>query len=381
MWFPYSNQDRSPAQRQRLAELRGRMEPLAEITQVKGDSECRNGIASVFGKPDEFCDFEKLRKPSEEIADCGEQMGSGGMMLKGCMSRYSYVRYALTAGLDEQSRLGINPFKLGIVAATDTHNGAPAAGLEEGHLGSHGMDRSAQNRLLGEVEVPGDIAKGSPVRYSPGGIAGIYAHENSRDALFEAMQRKETFGTSGPRISPRFFAGWELDEDICASGNYPVEAYQNGVPMGGDISPPATDQSGSPLFVASAHKDPRDGGNLLQRIQIVKGWIDQEGRTQQAVVDIAGDGNNGASVDPNTCAVSGQGFKQLCNTWRDPDFNPDIAAVYYLRVLENPSCRWSHYDCLSIAEEDRPATCKDPEVPWQIQERAWTSPIWYTPID
>jgi hypothetical protein len=379
MWFPYSNQDLSLEEQKRLALLRSRMEPLAEIMQVKGDSECRNGIASVFGKPDEFCNFEKLRKPDEEISDCGEEIGSGGMMLKGCISRYSYVRYALTAGLIEQAKLGTNPFKLGIVAATDTHNGAPAAGREKGHLGSHGTDRSVLNRLLGEVEVPGEIAKGSPVRYSPGGIAGIYAQENSREALFEAMHNRETFGTSGPRITPRFFAGWDVDEGICSDEAYPGQAYVQGVPMGSDLPPPSQPRADGPVFVASAHADSREGSNLLQRIQVIKGWVDSEGRRQQAVIDIAGDGNNGASVDPSSCAVSGPGFRQLCTTWRDPDFDSDVAAVYYVRVLENPSCRWSHYDCLSLPENERPASCSDPDLPWKIQERAWTSPIWYTP--
>jgi Protein of unknown function (DUF3604) len=379
MWFPYSNQNLPQAEKQRLAQLRSRLEPLVEITQVKGDSECRNGIASVFGATDELCDFEKLRKPSEEIADCGEEVGSGGMMLKGCVSRYSYVRYALTAGLNEEAKLGTNPFKLGIVAATDTHNGAPAPGREKGHQGSHGTDRPAQHRLIGEVEVPGDVAKGSPVRYSPGGIAGVYARENSREALFEAMQNRETFGTSGPRITPRFFAGWNLDENICASDAYPGIAYQQGVAMGGDLQPLPGEQVKAPVFVASALADTREGGNLLQRIQVVKGWIDDQGRTQQAVFDVAGDANNGASVDPQNCAVSGTGFRQLCSSWQDPDFDAGTAAVYYVRVLENPSCRWSHYDCLSIPEEKRPASCSDPELPWKIQERAWTSPIWYTP--
>jgi len=379
MWLPYSNLDIPGEERRRLSALRARVEPLAEIYQAKGDSECRNGIASVFGAPDEFCEFEKLRSAREDIADCGEAAGSGGMLLKGCASRYSYVRYALTAGLREGSRLGVNPFKLGIVAATDTHNGTPAAGLENGHMGSHGADRERGNRLLGEVEVPGDVARGSPVRYSPGGIAGVYAHENSRAALFDAMRRRETFGTSGPRIEPRFFAGWQLDPGLCGSPAYLAEAYRDGVAMGGDLPPRPAQAAGGPVFVASASRDPRDGANLLQRIQVVKGWVDAQGRTRQSVYNIAGDPDNGAGVDPATCAVSGPGFNQLCASWRDPEFDPDVAAVYYLRVLENPSCRWSHYDCLALPENERPATCNDPDLPWQIQERAWTSPIWYTP--
>ncbi len=378
MWYPYSNLDIPDEERRRLSALRARVEPLAEISQVKGDSECRNGIASVLGAPDEFCDFEKLRSPAEAIPDCGEEMGSGGMLLKGCASRYSYVRYALTAGLLEASRLGTNPFKFGIIAATDTHNGTPAAGLEKNHRGSHGSDREAANRLLGEVDVPGDIAKGSPVRYSPGGIAGVYAEENSREALFDAMRRRETFGTSGPRIEPRFFAGWALPEDICDSPDFLASAYRGGVPMGADL-PPGPGGSGGPVFVASASRDPRAGAAPLQRIQVVKGWVDAAGATHQAVFDIAGDPDNGATVDPDSCALVGPGFDQLCTSWRDPHFDPAVAAVYYARVLENPSCRWSHHDCIALPAPERPPSCSDPGVPWQIQERAWTSPIWYDP--
>lgn len=379
MWFPYSNQSMPTAEKKRLSALRAKLEPLTEIMQVKGDSECRNGIASVFGEPDEFCNFEKLRPANEKIEDCGEEFSSGGMMLKGCVSRYSFVRYALTAGLAEKNKLGVNPFEMGIVAASDTHIGAPAVAREKGHLGSHGNDRDVQSRLLGKVKVPGDIAAGSPVRYSPGGIAGVYASQNSRSALFEAMQQRETFGTSGPRITPRFFAGWQLDENLCESEATIEKAYAQGVPMGSTIPQPTASTHSQPTFMLSANRDARDGGNFLQRLQIVKGWIDNEGKTHQAVYDVVGARDGEASVDPQTCAVSGRGFAQLCSTWRDPEFNADIAAVYYMRALENPSCRWSQYDCLSLPEQERPASCSDPELPWQIQERAWTSPIWYYP--
>ena len=376
MWHPYSNRDLPVAEQRRQAALQARLEPLAEIMQVKGDSECRNGLPSVLGAPDEYCDFEKLRAPSEQVEDCGEAIGSDGMMLKGCLSRYNYVRYALTAGIKESQRLGINPFKLGIVAASDTHNGAPTAGLEKGHPGSHGTDRKIKHRLLGKVDVPGGIAAGSPVRYSPGGIAGVYAQQNTRAAIFDAMRARETFGTSGPRITPRFFAGWNLPDDLCQAQDYLEQAYRHGVPMGTDL-PAYNGGIQAPVFIASAHRDPLDRGQPLQRIQIIKGWIDAQGRTHQAVYDVAG-GENGASVDRATCKVSGAGHSQLCGSWRDPEFDPAVSAVYYARVLENPSCRWSHHDCLSLPESDRPDSCSDPDLPWQIQERAWTSPIWYT---
>ncbi len=378
MWYPYSNRDLDADTRQRQATLRRELEPLAEIMQTKGDSECRNGIASVLGAADEFCDFEKLRAAGEQIEDCGEALGSGGMMLTGCTSRYNFVRYALAAGLKEHRDLGVNPFAMGIIAATDTHNGMPAAGSENNYLGSHGMDRNVLSRLQGSKEVPGDIGKGSPVRYGPGGIAGVYAHENTRDALFDAMRRRETFGTSGPRIEPRFFAGWQLDRVSCQSSDLLAQAYELGVPMGSEINPSdAGAGSEGPVFLASATRDPRDGANLLQRIQIIKSWVDQNGATHQAVHDVAGDPQNQASVDATTCAVRGSGFNQLCATWRDPDFDPAVSAVYYARVLENPSCRWSRHDCIRLPEDQRPASCDDPTLPWQVQERAWTSPVWY----
>ena len=375
MWFPYSNRALKPEERVRQAALRAKLEPLAEIMQTKGDSECRNGIGSVLGAADEFCDFEKLRAPAEDIDDCEETVGSGGMMLSGCTSRYNFVRYALAAGLKEQSEYGVNPFEMGIIAATDTHNGLPHAASESDYQGSHGIDRNALRRLQERTEVPGGIGAGSPVRYNPGGLAGIYASENSREALFNAMKRRETFGTSGPSIRPRFFAGSNLDDLDCQDPDLLAKAYRQGTPMGGVLKRQESNQE--PAFLVSASADPAAG--LLQRIQIIKSWVDAQGNTHQAIHDVAGDPDNGARVDPDSCAVSGSGFKQLCASWKDPDFDPQTAASYYSRVLENPSCRWSRWDCIRLPEADRPASCEDAEIPWQVQERAWTSPIWYYP--
>jgi hypothetical protein len=323
-----------------------------------------------------LCDFEKLRKPSLPFEDCGEDYGSGGMRLVGCLSRFSYARYALSAGLEEERKLGVNPFKMGIVAATDNHNGTPTSDSETHYMGANGLDRVARNRLRGEVEVPGGIAKGSPVRYGPGGVAGVWAEENSRQSIFNAMQRRETFGTSGPRIEPRFFGGWELPADLCQSDDMITNAYDSGVPMGSDL-PVNSDLARSPMFLVSAPQDPN--GNLLQRIQIVKGWVDTDGKTYQAIYDVAGDANNGASVNINTCEPQGPGYSQLCAVWQDRDFNPETSAVYYSRVVENPSCRWSTWQCNALPEEERPESCTNGEVPKTIQERAWTSPIWVMP--
>ncbi len=376
MWQPYRYTDMPVTGRREHARLRAAFEPLAEIMQTKGDSECRNGLPSVLGAPDEFCNFEKLRPPEEEIVDCGNEQGAGGMMLKGCLSRFNYLRHVLPEGQADAAALGFNPFRLGIIAATDTHNGAPAAEQEATYQGSHGSDRDRQHRLRGKVDVPGGIATGSPVRYNPGGLAGLYAPQNSREALFAAMQRRETFGTSGPRIQPRFFAGWDLAPDLCAQPDMLARAYRDGVPMGADL-PPAPAPEGTPVFAVSAQRDP--AGGLLQRVQIIKAWVDDQGRSHQRVHDVAGSPDNGAGVDIDSCRAYGPGHDQLCATWQDPDFAPGQAAVYYARVLQNPSCRWSQYDCLAIPEAERPPSCSDDSLPRVIQERAWTSPIWYQP--
>jgi hypothetical protein len=298
------------------------------------------------------------------------------MMMQGCESRFSYVRYALSTGLSEQEKLGVNPFKLGIIAASDNHNGTPAAELEQGHMGANGVDRDSLRRLTSGVEVPGGIAKGSPIRYGPGGVAGLWAEENTRESLFAAMRRRETFGTSGPRITPRLFCGWAFPDDICSSPEMVAEAYQLGVPMGSDLPvSPAADVA--PKILVSASRDPMS--YPLQRIQIIKGWVDDKGRTQQAVYDVAGNPDNGASVDTASCETRGSGFAQLCTVWQDPDFDPSMPAVYYSRIIENPSCRWSTYDCNALSVEQRPESCDDPTIPKAIQERAWTSPVWYQP--
>ena len=360
----------------RLAELRQRLEPLVEIMQVKGDSECRNGLYQVLGSADELCDFEKLREPSEPAKDCELSTGVGGMQLSSCISRLSFVRYGLIEGLKEQQRLGINPLKLGIIAAGDNHNATGGAVSEAHFEGASGQDTLPQDRLQGEIKV-GEVATSSPVRSNPGGLAGIWAEENSREALFTAMKRRETFGTSGPRIVPRFFGGWHFPEDLCEQADFAAQGYQQGVPMGSDL-PAAPNKNSAPVFALSALRDATEEGAPLQRIQVIKGWLDDEGRMHQDIYDVAGNADNGASVDINTCERKGEGYPQLCSVWQDPNFDPKRDAVYYARVVENPSCRWSTYQCNELAISDRPPSCNDPEVPKTIQERAWTSPIWYT---
>ena len=362
------------AQRTR-ASLRGRIERLVEISQIKGDSECRNGFAGVMGKPDEFCEYEEWRGPETE--DCGaDGTGFGALLDQGCVSRRDYVRYALVEGFREQERLGVNPYKVGIVAATDTHNANPGDVEEYSYQGWQGSPDATIAARLDPGTSP--VNASNSLTSSPGGLAGVWAEENSRDAIFDAFKRRETFGTSGPRITARFFGGWRFDPALCGQPDLVARGYAEGVPMGGDL-PPRPDGAGAPRFVVSAMRDvgtQEHPGGLLQRSQVVKGWLGDDGQFHQAVYDVAG-GENGAGVDMATCRPRGVGHNSLCSVWTDPDFDPDRNAVYYVRVLENPSCRWSTRQCLEQPADERSPACSDPSVPKTIQERLWTSPIWY----
>jgi hypothetical protein len=371
------------AQRAR-ALLRADIERLAEISQIKGDSECRNGMWNVVGATDEFCDYEQWRGP--EFEDCKDGTGKGALFDQGCVSRSDFIRYSLLEGFREQRRIGVNPFKLGIIAATDTHNATPGDVEEYSYSGWAGSsDASPAQRLA----VPANkVTLTYPARSNPGGVAGVWAEENSRDSIFDAMKRRETFGTSGPRMTARFFGGWKLPADLCAMPDLAERGYAMGVPMGGDLPARPADAS-APAFVVSALRDsgiPEHPGGLLQRIQIVKGWVDAQDALHQVVYDVAG-GPNDASVDPQTCEPRGEGHEALCSVWTDPEFDPAQSAVYYVRVLENPSCRWTARQCLTALDGATgargnpagkpPAVCDDPSIPTTIQERLWTSPIWY----
>ncbi|MCP5042558.1 MAG: DUF3604 domain-containing protein [bacterium] len=367
------------------AALRIEIEPIIEIFQHKGDSECRRGVPGVMDNEDELCDWERFENAAfsrfSETANpgaCydGPLADSLPRLGPSCLSRLSYARYVLTEGLAEEERIGVNPFKFGLSASTDSHN-ALAGGVEErsypGHLGKG--DLSPSKRTNYSPEIAGNANN------NPGGLIGVWAQENDRAALFDAMRRKEVFGTSGPRIVPRLFAAWTLPEDLCGADDLVARADTAGVAMGGDL-PPAPDSSAAPSFLSLALADAGTldfPGNPLQRLQIIKGWIDGDGERRQAVYEVAGDPSNGASVDTDTCETSGEGFQQLCSVWTDPDFRPEQRAVYYMRAVENPSCRYNAWQCIGLEGKDRPADCDDPDRKLVIQERAWTSPIWYTP--
>ncbi len=373
------------AQRQR-AELRIATEPIVEVMQHKGSSECRVEMPGIVGAPDELCSFEKFEdfafqstKGSNDPGLCYDGAFADYIPHLGpdCLSPTSYVRYALIEGLSEEERLGVNPFKFGLMASTDTHNGL-AGGVRErdfpGHLGL--ADDTPQKRVSWDRRIVGNASN------NPGGLIGVWAEQNTRADLFDAMRRREVFGTTGPRISVRFFGGWDLDEDLCEQSNQVARAYDAGVPMGSDL-PDRGGHTDPPRFLLTAARDPgtEDApGGLLQRIQIVKGWVNDEGALEQRVFEVGGEARSTATVDPNTCEPIGAGYDALCSVFGDPDFDPKNRAVYYARVIENPSCRYDAWQCLALEGQDRPSDCDAEGTPRTIQERAFSSPIWYTPL-
>lgn len=374
MFSPPAPNDGSKEAQAARARTRAEMEPLVEIFQHKGNSECLPSVSGILGEPDELCTFEELR---ERVAaeDCGDDLGTNGLVNQGCVSRYDFVRGALLAGLSEERRLGVNPLRLGVIGSTDTHNAAAGATEETDYAGHVGSEESTPEERLttGMAQPSGLIA-------NPGGLAGVWAVENSRDALFEALARRETFGTSGTRIAPRFFGGYDLATDLCDQRDFVASADRDGVPMGGTLQPPGK-EGAAPRFLAAAMKDPADFAAPLQRLQIIKGWLDASGALRYKVFEVAGDADAPASVDEETCERQGDGHASLCTVWTDPEFDVSEHAYYYLRVVENPSCRWSWRECLRIPSNERPESCSDPTIPRVIQELAWTSPIWFSPLD
>lgn len=360
-----------------LARLRQRAEPLMEIFQHKGQSECINGLTGIHTADDPFCEIEQVREiggtttildtalPTEQCAE--DETGNGGMIDTGCISKNDFLRGALLTGMAEGERLGVNPLKLGVIASTDTHESIPGAVDEQSWPGHVGRERELELRLQKKTGLPYRLDG------SPGGLAGVWATENSRDAIFNAMLRRETFGTSGPRIKPRFFAGWSYAENLCEEDVWIENAYKEGVPMGSDLQgQPAA--KAKPRFFATALKDPQ--GNPLQLLQLVKGWIDKKGEQHVRVTDIAGDPEKSASIDTATGEMRGPGYSQLCTVYVDVDFSPEESAYYYLRVVEVPSLRWSQAQCIAVAEAERPGNCEN-DARKTTREMAWTSPIWY----
>jgi Protein of unknown function (DUF3604) len=361
--------DGSPVDRA-WSELRARNEPLAEVTQVKGTSETH----PLLSPNDEFAGFEIMEW----------YIGSATPITK---FDGGYVRKAMKDGLEIEKQTGANPYKFGLVGASDTHNAAGSY-EEDNYLSKVGIQDSTPQRR-GSAPPDGktwDTYKpaDSIARYSTwgaSGLTGVWAEENTREEIYGALKRKETFATSGPRIRVRFFAGYGIGASPITTDEGVKNAYASGVAMGADLVGKA---DGRPDFQVMAIRDANSAP--LQRIQIVKGWLDKTGKAQEKVFDVAcADGgtvdpktqrcsDNGARVDVKTCAYDqDKGDAELSAVWSDPEFDPALNAFYYARVLENPTCRWSTWDANRLGIDPNPALQKT------IQERAYTSPIWFIP--
>jgi hypothetical protein len=352
------------------AELRSRNEPLVEISQIKGTSETHPSLSPN----DEWANFEIMESYIGQDKPVTKFHGS-------------YVRQALKDGIALQEAKGFNPFKLGFIGSTDTHVSAPGSGNEDNYFGKVG-------RIDGTPELRGSVPAGGARTWADSrgpqnerfqswgasGLAGVWAEENSRAAIYAALRRKETFATSGPRIRVRFFAGYDFPSDLLSRPDTVRQAYAHGTPMGGDL---LAAPGKAPRFLVWGMRDPN--GGFLQRAQVVKGWI-ENGQAKEQVFDVAcSDGlkvdptthrcpDNGAKVDLKTCTPSpDKGDVELRTVWTDPTFRPDQRAFYYVRVLQNPSCRWSTWDAL------RNGTPPNPKLQLTIMERAWSSPIWFEP--
>lgn len=363
------------------AKERALREPIVEATQYKGDSE-----AHPFLSPnDEFADYETwdrsaLGAPGHENA-----------WLEG-----EYVRPALKNGIRIEGELGVNPFKFGLIGSTDAHTGLATAG-EDNYWGKAtkseaGVDRWKEPlfpQALTEMAPGGGVFQFYEWEMASSGYAAVWAHENTREAIFDAMMRRETYATTGPRITVRFFGGFNYATADLDAPDLARVGYAKGVPMGGDLSPLSImnaeeDVSESPTFLVSALRDPE--GAYLDRIQIVKGWVDDVGATQERIFDVAvSDGRRinrkgrakkavGSTVDVENATWSNSiGAATLSAYWTDPDFDAALRAFYYVRVIEIPKPRWTAYDRQFFSAKI------DKEVPMTTQDRAYTSAIWYTP--
>ena len=350
----------------KYAEERNRWERLIEVTQQKGDSESHKYLSPN----DEFADYE----------DWDKMNLNGTKLHQDTWFQTEYARAALKNGLKLEQQLGANPFKFGMIGSTDSHT-AVSAVEEDNFFGKAPPYEPSAHRMthvftqLGEQKV-------MAWELSASGYAAVWATENTRGAIWDAMERKETYATTGPRMIVRFFGGWDFkDKDV--HNRLPAAiGYSKGVPMGGDLS--NAPHGKSPTFLVAALKDPI--GANLDRIQIIKGWLDAGGEVQEKVYDVVWSGDRtpdangklppvGSTVDvANASWTNTLGIPELITVWKDPDFDPALRAFYYARVIEIPTPRWTAYDAKYFGLKEL-----DPGIPMTTQERAYTSPIWYTP--
>lgn len=346
------------------AQTRAMWEPMYEATQIKGDGETHPSLSPN----DEFANFERW-----------DAANLVGVPKKPGMIEREYLRQALKEGLKLEQNLGTNPFKFGLVGSTDSHTGLTAV-EEDNFFGKHtGVEPSAHRWEHDVIKTPQVSIKGWQM--SASGYTGVWATENTRESIWDALKRKEAYATTGPRIVVRFFGGWDFDAKD-GQTRLPAEAgYAKGVPMGGDLRQAPAGKA--PTFLVAAMKDPLSGN--LDRIQVIKGWMDASGALQEKVYDVAWSDNRkagahgklppvGNTVDVANATWSNTiGDPELVAVWKDPDFNPAFKTFYYARVIEIPTPRWTAYDA------KRYGVTMSKEVPMTIQERAYTSPIWYTP--
>jgi len=350
---------------QEYVEQRARWEPLYEATQIKGDGETH----PFLSPDDEFADYETWDQGNLDLTESK----TDDMLVR------EYARSGLQLGMQLEQRFGTNPYKFGMIGSTDSHTGLATA-QEDNFFGKHsGTEPSAKRwehpmAKVGDAEYPGWSTAAS-------GLAAVWATENTRESIFDAMKRKETYATTGSRMLVRFFGGWDFEEEH-AQSRLPADiGYEKGVPMGGDL---VGDGAGrAPSFLVAAMKDPLSGN--LDRIQIVKVWLDASGERQEKVYNVAWSGDRELDASGNLPAVGNTvnvanatwtntiGTPELLAVWEDPDFDVSVPAAYYARVLEIPTPRWTAY------EAKRFGVTMDAGVPMVHQERAYTSPIWYTP--
>ena len=350
------------------AEARMRFEPLYEVTQIKGDGETH----PLLSADDEFADFERW--------DVSNLAGSAPK--EQWMLQYEYARSALKLGLKLGDKLGVNPYKFGLFGASDTHT-ALATTREDNYFGKYQHTEPSPYRHERDV-IPADdpALRILTAQEVASGLMAVWARENTREDLFDAMKRKEVYATTGTRIRVRVFGGWDFGANDVFRPDFVSAGYRRGVPMGGDLT--RAPDGKAPTFMIRALRDP-DGANL-DRIQVIKGWLDADGETLERIYDVAVSGGRtigqdgrageavGNTVDiENATFTNTIGATTLGVVWTDPDFDPKQSAFYYVRVLEIPTPRWTTYDAAFF---DIPLP---DSVPPTIQDRAYTSPIWYTP--
>ena len=348
------------------AETRQRWEPLYETTQIKGDGEAH----PLLSPDDEFADYETW-----DLGNLDMSESKTDDMLPG-----EYARSGLKRGLELERKLGVNPFKFGQIGSTDSHTSMPAV-EEENFFGKHSGVEPNPDRAA-HVTLGGEEGKIYGWQMASSGYAAVWATENTRKSIWDAMKRRETYATTGPRMVVRFFGGWNFTEEDAQTRLPAATGYAKGVPMGGELGP--APKQGAPTFLVGAMKDPMSGN--LDRIQIVKGFVGRKGEAQERVYDVVvsdgrtidGDGRCktpvGNTVDVATATWTNSiGDPEMITVWTDPDFDPDERAFYYARVIEIPTPRWTAYEAIRFQT-------KMPEgATMTTQERAYTSPIWYSP--